>query len=188
MHDAVLVFVEPPEVERLKQHVAELGERDAVLALEAALDRIFGHHLVDRHVFANVAQEVDHTNGTGPVVVVHHLGGVDRAAIKVEETAQNGGDALDIVRQGFGVEQITFFGPAARIADHASTSANERDGLVARKLHTSKCHDRNQVSQVQRIGGWIESDIDRDHLIAESFGERLAFGGVLDQASSFELG
>ena len=56
---AAVVLVQPEVVVGLQQHVAELGERDPVLALEARLDRLLGQHLVDRDVLADVAQELE---------------------------------------------------------------------------------------------------------------------------------
>ncbi|CAB5009711.1 unannotated protein [freshwater metagenome] len=53
-------FVQMPEIVGLEQHVAELGVRDAVLALDPAAHGVLGGHLVHREVFANVAQELEH--------------------------------------------------------------------------------------------------------------------------------
>ena len=57
--DAV-VLVQQPEVVGLQEHVAELGVRDAVLAVDAQLDRLLGQHLVDGDVLADVAEELEH--------------------------------------------------------------------------------------------------------------------------------
>ena len=54
---AALVLVQPPVVVGLQQHVRELGVRDAVLALDPGSHRLPGQHLVDGHVLADVAQE-----------------------------------------------------------------------------------------------------------------------------------
>ncbi len=68
LDQATEVVVEPEVVVRLEQHVAELGERDAVLALEPDLHALAGQHLVDRHVLADVAQELEQRDRLGPVV------------------------------------------------------------------------------------------------------------------------
>ena len=62
--------VQMPEVVRLKEHVAELGERQA--ALQAHLDRVLGEHVRHREVLARVAQEVDQRQLAEPVEVVDH--------------------------------------------------------------------------------------------------------------------
>ena len=60
LHVAAVVEVQAEEVVGLQQHVAELGVGDPLVrALEAALDRLLGHHLVDREVLAHVAQELE---------------------------------------------------------------------------------------------------------------------------------
>ena len=57
---AAVVEVEPEEVVGLEQHVAELGVGDALVrTLEAALDGLLGHHLVDREVLAHVAEVLE---------------------------------------------------------------------------------------------------------------------------------
>ena len=48
-------LIEVSEVVGLQQHVAELGVRDAVLALDTAAHRVFRHHLIDREVFPYIA-------------------------------------------------------------------------------------------------------------------------------------
>ena len=67
---ATVVLVQPPVVVGLQQHVRELGVRDAVLALDPGADRLAGEHLVDGDVLADVAEEGQQRDVTGPLVVV----------------------------------------------------------------------------------------------------------------------
>ncbi len=67
---AAVVQVQAQEVVGLQQHVAELGERQALLALQPRLDRVLGRHVVDGEVLADVAQELDQVELAQPVGVV----------------------------------------------------------------------------------------------------------------------
>ena len=67
---AAEVVVQPQVVVGLQQHVAELGERDAVLGVDPHLDALAGEHLVDRDVLADVAQELEDRDRLRPVAVV----------------------------------------------------------------------------------------------------------------------
>jgi hypothetical protein len=54
LQPAVEAVVQHKEVVRLQQGVAELGVRDAILALDSALHRLFGDHGVDGEVLADI--------------------------------------------------------------------------------------------------------------------------------------
>ena len=57
---AVVVAAQHVEVERLQQHVAELGVADADFAVfHAGADAFLGDHLVDGKMFSDVAQEIE---------------------------------------------------------------------------------------------------------------------------------
>ena len=76
LHLAAVFLVEVHEIETLHQLVGEFGERHAVaLAVETLLDRILGHHVVDRDQLADVADEVEEADPLHPVVVVDHQRG-----------------------------------------------------------------------------------------------------------------
>ena len=76
--------MQPEVVVGLQQHVAELGEGDALLGLQAHLHALPGQHLVDGGVLADVAQELEQRDRLGPVAVVDEpaavAGDVDDAA------------------------------------------------------------------------------------------------------------
>ena len=60
------------EIERLEQHVAELGVADARLAVfHPGADAFLGDHLVDGKMLADVAQEIEERNVRRPGGVVH---------------------------------------------------------------------------------------------------------------------
>ncbi len=67
---AAQVVVQPEVVVGLQQHVAELGEGDAVLGVDPQLDALARQHLVDGDVFADVAQELEDRDRLCPVTVV----------------------------------------------------------------------------------------------------------------------
>ena len=75
---AVLMLVQIDKIVSLQQLVGELGERHtlAELAVEALLDAVFGHHIVDGDEFADVSREIKEGVVLHPVVVIDQFGGV----------------------------------------------------------------------------------------------------------------
>ena len=78
----------------LQQLVAELGETDAVVALEAALHRFLRHHVVDGEVLADVAQEVEEADRPQPVDVVATSARRSTTPGEVEKALELAADAL----------------------------------------------------------------------------------------------
>ena len=72
-----MVFVKQvEEVVALQHLVAELGEGDAFLRVQAAGDRVLGEHGAQTEVLADVTQEVDDGHRGGPIVIGHETYGV----------------------------------------------------------------------------------------------------------------
>ena len=91
------------EVVRLKQHVAELGERQP--AREPDLDGVLVEHVRDREVLAGVTQEVDERDLAEPVQVV----GQDRALVagrEIEEPLELPTDRDHVVRERLAVQEV----------------------------------------------------------------------------------
>ena len=93
-----MVDVQAQEVVGLEQHVGELREgKPHVVAIQTALDRILGHHLIDGEMLAHVAQKVGQRHGGEPFGVVEEQGlGLSGARREVEETAQLLANSFDI--------------------------------------------------------------------------------------------
>src|SRR5690606_21138166 len=73
---AVLRAAQVIKVVLLKQLVAELGVADPRIALHARTHGFAGNHLVDREVLSDVAQEIQETQGAGPLGVVDQPRGI----------------------------------------------------------------------------------------------------------------
>ncbi len=154
---AVQVLVQPRVVVGLQQHVAELRERDAVLARDAAPDRLLGEHVVDRDVLADVAQEVEHAQRLGPVAVVHEAR-LARPRLEVEERRELCLDRLRVAAERLAVEQVALLAATARVADHPRGPARERDREVAGELEAAQEQQRDEVA---RCAGCRRSDRSR---------------------------
>ena len=98
----------------LQQHVAELGVGDAIC--DSALDGLFGEHVVDREVFADISHEVDRVDLFEPVGILYEKRGIVRS-IEIEKTRELGPDALEVVLKRVPCKQRTLLGLPARIAD-----------------------------------------------------------------------
>ena len=68
---AVMGLVEVQKVVRLQEHVRELGVRNADIgAIETALDRVLGNHLINREVLTGIAKKVSQRNRRKPISIV----------------------------------------------------------------------------------------------------------------------
>ena len=87
------------EVGPLNELVGELGERHALaLAVEAFLDRVFGHHVIDRNALADIADELQKRELLHPVVVVDQLGRIRFVGREVDQPLELPADTLLIRR------------------------------------------------------------------------------------------
>lgn len=68
---AVVFVKQVEEVVALQHLIAELGEGDAFLGVQAASHGVFGQHGAQAEVLADIAQEVDDGHRSGPIVVGH---------------------------------------------------------------------------------------------------------------------
>ena len=130
LEHAAHFFPEVVEVIALHQLVTEL--REAHPAFQPVFDGVFGHHVVDRDVFAHVADEVQKAQVLEPVEVVDHPGG--RRTFKIEEALQLRALACEVVVQRFEVEKLALCGLAAGVAHHAGSASHQGHRSVSRPL------------------------------------------------------
>ena len=60
------------------------------------------------------------------------------------------------------VEQVPLRRAARRVADHPGPAADERDRAPAEALEAQEPEDRDQVADVERVGGRVETDVAGD--------------------------
>jgi hypothetical protein len=168
-------------VVRLKQHVRELGIRDAFL--EASLHRLLLHHVVHGEVLADVAHEADRAQREQPLRVVAHAGGGWSSEIeKPLELIVN----LSRVRfDHLGGHQLALSTLPARIADHPGARTDKGDGTVAAALQMNEPHHRHEIADVKAWRARIESAVRRNRASRE--GLLQPFGVLIDQPAPFEL-
>ena len=113
----------------LEQHVAELGEGDALLGpLDTRLHRLLGDHLVDGEVLADVPEEVDEPVRAEPIRVVQEQPlGLPRRRRQVEEAPELTPDRLEVGRELLEGEESAFVGLASRVADQPGAAPGEQD-------------------------------------------------------------
>jgi hypothetical protein len=141
------------------------------------------HHLVDREVLADVAQEVDQAELPQPVEVVDDPHG--RAFAGLEESRQLRRELPRVRAHLLGVEQLPLAGLAGRIADHPGGAPHQRDDLVAVTAQVRHRHERHQRPRVQAGGRGVEPGVD-DGRRGEQLRE-IGGGGLLDQTSPAQL-
>src|SRR6185503_3481565 len=128
---ALLRAEQVQEVERLEQHVAEFGVRDA--ALDARLHRLLLQHDVDAEMLADVTQEIHEALLRQPLGVVQH-DGARLGRVEVEQAGHLVALALQVLADLLLREQRPLAALSARIADQAGAAAHQHDGLVAGQL------------------------------------------------------
>ena len=181
---AAVVLVQAQEVVGLEEHVAELGVADALVrSLEARLDRLLAHHLVDREVLAHVAQELEGGECGQPVGVVEQQGPVE-----IEELAQLGPDPLEVGLDGLEVEELALTLLAARVADHGGAPAGERDGAVPAFLEAAQRAELEEIAHVEAVGARVEAGVERDGgaRVIEAL-RQIGVGHLVDQAAEGEV-
>ena len=161
-------LVEVPEVVGLQEHVAELGEGDAVLALHPGPHRLLGQHRVDGDVLAHVAEELEDPDRLGPVAVVDQAG-LGRPVGEVEQALELGLDGGQVVRRasrgraGCAPRSDRPGSPIMPVAP-----AGEGDRPVAGVLEPPQQQQRHQVADVQAVGGGVEPGVERDRTLGQA--------------------
>ena len=186
---AVEVVVQPEVVVGLQEHVAELGEGDAVLGVDALLDALPGQHLVHRDVLADVAEELEHRDGLRPLPVVdERTRSVGAPGVEVDDPSELFLDPRDVVVQRVLVEQVAFVGPTGGVPDHARGATGECDGPVTGVLEPPQHDQPDEVADVEAVGGGIAPVVDPDRSRGHRLAERLAVGGVVDEVALLQVG
>ena len=182
---AVVVLRQVEEVVGLQQHVAELGERDAVFALfQPGAHRVALDHLVDRKMLADVAQEIHQVQGHQPIGIVQHERPVVRR--KIEEPAQLHADPGAVLLGLLFCQQGSLGALAAGIADQAGPAAHQHQRPVAMALGVGQRHHGNEAAEVEAVGRRIEADVHGAASLAEK-GVQVVAGHGLQEAAPTEL-
>ena len=182
---AALVVMQPEVVVRLEQHVAELGEADPVLGVDAHLHALASEHLVDGDVLADVAQEFEHRDRLGPVTIVD-----EHASLRIgqiDDSTELFFDTGDVVVQHLVVEEIAFLGLAARVADHAGRATGQSDRPMPRILEPPQHHQPDQVAHMQTVRRGVTPVVDADGPFRDLRPEVLPVRRVVDQATCLEV-
>ena len=181
---AVVFVKQVEEVVALQHLVAELGEGDAFLRVQAAGDRVLGEHGAQTEVLADVTQEVDDGHRGGPIVIGHETYGVRAFGVQ---------NAADLVLQTIGpaghhvlrVERA--FAGLARVADESGGAADQGDWMMARKLQVTHVDELHEVADMQRCSSGVEAAIIGDGLAVQCFCESIPVRGLGNQPAPFQF-
>ncbi len=187
MQFAIIVAAQHIKIERLKQHVTELGVADAGFPiLHASAHTFFGNHLVDREMFADLAQKIEISQRLSPRDIIQQPCRIGLRA-EVEEFLELRFNPRHIGCQHFSREQLPLLRFAARIANRAGGPAGEGNGMMAQQLKPAKCKQRNHAADVQAVGCGIEATIERDRSLDKPFGQGFRIGAISQQSSPLKF-
>ncbi len=118
-------------------------------------------------MFADIAQEGQHIHIAEPVIVIRGDGGVF-TAIEIQERCNLFADFIHPFLHGFFCIQFTLGGLKARVANQTGRAAHQCNWLMPCLLETLQAQQRNQMAQMQAIGGRIEAAIECDWPLRQS--------------------
>ena len=149
------------EIVCLQHHVIELDEAHRLLAFEPELDAVHRQHAVDRHVPADIAQEVDVIELQEPLGIIDH-DGVGLARTEVHEFFEAAADGGGVLRDLLFGEELAHLFLAGRIAHARGAPAEQHDRLAAGLLQPAQEHDLGEIAYMQRRRCHVEADITSD--------------------------
>ena len=94
-----------------------------------------------------------------PVIVIDELGLVRFVAIEVEKLRHLLLDSFLVVVESLGVKQVSLLALTRRVANHACCSAHKQIGFVAATLQMAQHHDATEVTDMERIGRGVSSQV-----------------------------
>ena len=147
----MLGLIQIQEVVTLQQLIGKLSERQAVasLTIQSFLNRILCHHVIHGDVLTHLTSEIQESEIFHPVVVVHHFSSIGLLTLKVQKLSHLLLDALLVVIQRLGIQQVSLLTFARWVANHTCCTTHQDDGLVSATLEVSEHHNAAQVTDMQ---------------------------------------
>src|SRR5690348_2526377 len=186
LHRTVEMVEEMQEVDRLEDHVAELGVRDALgTVFQPRAHGLLGDHHIDGEVLADVAQVLDQRHLAEPVGVVHHHRAV--LALEREKRFELAANQLGVRVYLLSAEQHALLRFEAGVADHPGPAANQQQWAMPGALKVGQHHDRHEIADLQAWPRWIPPAIDREHARCRRLWQT-ALSHLADQAALLKHG
>ena len=120
-------------------------------------------------MLTHLTSEIEEGEILHPVVVVYHLSGIGILRLEVEKLGYLFLDALLIVVECLGIEQVSLLTLTRGVANHTGGTTHKDDGFMATTLQVTQHHDATQVSDVEGVGCGVSSQIGCYHLLLEEF-------------------
>ena len=168
---ATLVGVEVVEVVALQELVGKLREGESVagFAVQTFLHTILGHHVVDSNVLTHITSKSQECKIFHPIIIINQFSTIGSITLEIKEVGQLSLDAGNIVSQSGFVQQVALLAFAAWITNHASSTSDERQGLVATALQMTKHHDTAEMTNMEAIRRGVYPNVSRDLFFLEEF-------------------
>ena len=163
------MLIQVQEVIALKQLIAELSERHAMVGVgsQALLHAVLSHHVVNCDVLAYVANEIQERELLHPVIVVHQDCMVRSIAIEVKEVRQLSLNRLLVVAKRLLINQLALLRLHRWVTNHTSCTTHQCYGAMASTLKVLQHHDAHQVANVKRVGSRVNAHIRTRHFLVQ---------------------
>ena len=176
----IVIVIEHLEVDGLEDLVREFRERNA--RIQSGCDDILGQHRVDIEKLAVIAEEVQKGNLGQPVIVVDHA-----ETVFAEEILHLFFQAFCIMLDLFHRLEHTLGFSARRITNRSRAAADQDDRMMTSELETLHNHERNQMTDVHAVTGWIDAAIEGNRLLPYELVQALFIRLLVDSAAPLQF-
>ena len=160
MNPNSLVLIQKQEIVALQQLVRELGVTHSLLRFQPLFHAdLLRHHSPNPSVLPHIFQKIQQLDLLPPIVVVEDDG------VLGEDSGDGGLNAEGVAAERVEVEVEvevevgTLKGLAGGVADVSGGSVDEGDGLVAEAVEPGEDDEAEEVAEVERLSGGVETAV-----------------------------
>jgi hypothetical protein len=173
---------EVQEIIGLEQLIIELDEGQTLLHAHPV--GLGGQHPVDAEMAPDVAQESHIIQGQEPIGVVD---GDSPPPVEIQVAVKLGLDRDAEAADRLLRQQRAHLGPAAGIADHSRTAADDGQSAMPGPPQVGHGHDRDETPGMEAGRRAVIADIERDRTFAEHFPHGFFIGHLGDESAVFQF-
>jgi hypothetical protein len=185
---AIVVLAQAIKIERLQQHVAEFGVTDAGFAIfHPGAHALLGHHHVDGKMLSDIPEKIQECDLARPIGIIEQLGRIG-GRFEIQQLAHLLFNRSNVCFEQFPCDELALGGFATGIADQSCGATRKSDGPMPPQLEAPQGKQRNEIADVEAVGGGIEPRVKRDGAGFKAFRKLLRVGAIGQQSSPLKFG